>query len=639
MPFKSKQQRKWMYANKPEMAKTWETHTPKGADLPENAKKRKKKHKKKANFNLIVKVATLYAFAAELKDSFDYLRKLVDSLEMVLEDEDGLGDIENAPAALVPLKNLLEKEHTIHWQTAQEDVKPFLEELYKLRKYLMSVKLWGLAGRINREYQRLSWLGQNSKKYYSQFINQSRREFAKPDHYLYHGTNPADAYSALLSKVFRQSTAFSNLSLTSDLTAAAKFGNVIFVFDAKSLQRRRAKKMRYYPEKQYLKMLEEGRSSEEYKDLFISDMYRYEREWSVPLPFRFDRSDLDKVIVLQTNNSSEETNAPRIQEHLYDVAPPGVKIEIQNLPAYSQHSASVNSWEDVKYGELKHFIYEKIIAPVNEVKRIARKIGRAQAEKIKEQYPGESVDYLLQNNNTIRTANSLINIMPSMAGNSVWWAKHDLDSLISDIQKATWSPERYKDTPFKEVTPLLEQLDEQIQPLKYIFATTYLPTDEDYIQGMISGGKWGLGAYKDTYLSWIRNNPKFLERIVDSDEYKKHFSEREASSIRTVLEELVDKDGSWISSMVQIPIKVWREYPDVLARHPFLSRLAERYIDDWHEPEKWNTFIRNVFQNNPKVNKYLRESIVPGGWAYDRATPKNKKYMQEISEVCSTQKS
>jgi hypothetical protein len=30
MPFKSQAQRKWMYANKPEMAKQWEDETPSG---------------------------------------------------------------------------------------------------------------------------------------------------------------------------------------------------------------------------------------------------------------------------------------------------------------------------------------------------------------------------------------------------------------------------------------------------------------------------------------------------------------------------------------------------------------------------------------------------------------------------------
>jgi hypothetical protein len=39
MPFVSQQQRKWMYANDPEMAKEWEKHTPKNKKLPKRKKK------------------------------------------------------------------------------------------------------------------------------------------------------------------------------------------------------------------------------------------------------------------------------------------------------------------------------------------------------------------------------------------------------------------------------------------------------------------------------------------------------------------------------------------------------------------------------------------------------------------------
>ncbi len=34
MPFKSDAQRKWMYANKPKLAKKWQKHTPKNKKLP-----------------------------------------------------------------------------------------------------------------------------------------------------------------------------------------------------------------------------------------------------------------------------------------------------------------------------------------------------------------------------------------------------------------------------------------------------------------------------------------------------------------------------------------------------------------------------------------------------------------------------
>lgn len=41
MPFKSESQRKWMYKNKPDMAKKWQKETPKGKKLPKKVPKKK----------------------------------------------------------------------------------------------------------------------------------------------------------------------------------------------------------------------------------------------------------------------------------------------------------------------------------------------------------------------------------------------------------------------------------------------------------------------------------------------------------------------------------------------------------------------------------------------------------------------
>lgn len=41
MPFKSQAQRKWMFANKPEMAAKWAAETPSGKKLPKRLKKKK----------------------------------------------------------------------------------------------------------------------------------------------------------------------------------------------------------------------------------------------------------------------------------------------------------------------------------------------------------------------------------------------------------------------------------------------------------------------------------------------------------------------------------------------------------------------------------------------------------------------
>lgn len=46
MPFKSKAQRRWMYANDPKMAERWEEHTP-DKKLPEKVKKKASKKRGK----------------------------------------------------------------------------------------------------------------------------------------------------------------------------------------------------------------------------------------------------------------------------------------------------------------------------------------------------------------------------------------------------------------------------------------------------------------------------------------------------------------------------------------------------------------------------------------------------------------
>ena len=45
MPFKSKQQEKWMFATKPEMAKRWAKETPNQKALPKKVKPKTKKKK------------------------------------------------------------------------------------------------------------------------------------------------------------------------------------------------------------------------------------------------------------------------------------------------------------------------------------------------------------------------------------------------------------------------------------------------------------------------------------------------------------------------------------------------------------------------------------------------------------------
>ena len=60
MPFRSKSQQRWMYANKPSMAKKWSAHTPSHKSLPEKSKKKKKRKEKRAALIALRKTAATF---------------------------------------------------------------------------------------------------------------------------------------------------------------------------------------------------------------------------------------------------------------------------------------------------------------------------------------------------------------------------------------------------------------------------------------------------------------------------------------------------------------------------------------------------------------------------------------------------
>jgi hypothetical protein len=71
MPFVSESQRKWMWANKPNMAKEWQSHTPENAKLPEHTSSTKEsavqRLYKSASFRALVNATSgTYKIAVEL---------------------------------------------------------------------------------------------------------------------------------------------------------------------------------------------------------------------------------------------------------------------------------------------------------------------------------------------------------------------------------------------------------------------------------------------------------------------------------------------------------------------------------------------------------------------------------------------
>jgi len=97
MPMKSKAQRGWMWANKPEMAKRWEKHTPKGVKLPEHVAEKKE-------------AGVLHAYGSEglreckeRRDAFKvgFLRKVA---ELGMTPTDFFGMVKEA---MIPLSDMM----------------------------------------------------------------------------------------------------------------------------------------------------------------------------------------------------------------------------------------------------------------------------------------------------------------------------------------------------------------------------------------------------------------------------------------------------------------------------------------------------------------------------------------------------
>jgi hypothetical protein len=105
MPFKSQAQRRWMYANHPEMAKEWSEHTPKGAKLPEHVKHKKADMStEQAYIKGFMKRAAEHGLSDEqasvlLKESAEMPEALKKALMKILKNKKVQGDMKNRLAA------------------------------------------------------------------------------------------------------------------------------------------------------------------------------------------------------------------------------------------------------------------------------------------------------------------------------------------------------------------------------------------------------------------------------------------------------------------------------------------------------------------------------------------------------------
>ena len=189
--------------------------------------------------------------------------------------------------------------------------------------------------------------------------------------FFYHGSELRNAISILKSGTFVGAGAFTRLSLTSDLSVAAKFGDTIFVFDAKKLQRSGIKKMNYGDVKTTEQVREQsGKPVDEnyLKNPWIADLYRYEKEWVLPLPYRIGPGDLVKIIYFSNtkdrdigggynNQYSSANEAFAALDEATDVP-----VEIMNYPSFGSHSPSTSKKVELESADLTELTYSTILS-------------------------------------------------------------------------------------------------------------------------------------------------------------------------------------------------------------------------------------------------------------------------------------
>lgn len=181
---------------------------------------------------------------------------------------------------------------------------------------------------------------------------QKKSEISEHEGYLYHGTNFANALSVLSSGEFLPMGTFTRLSLTSYLPVSGKFGDIVFVFDAKKLQRKGAKKMSYSDEKtsSYLSKINPEIDENYIKNPWITDLYKYEKEWIMPLPYKFSKEDLVKIIIFKSrDDDSAKTFFDYILENNDKFS--NIDVEIMAYPSYGQNRPGQSKKESINDSE------------------------------------------------------------------------------------------------------------------------------------------------------------------------------------------------------------------------------------------------------------------------------------------------
>lgn len=442
-----------------------------------------------------------------------------------------------------------------------------------------------------------------------------RAQQSLPDKYFYHGTNALDAASILKNKNFSKSSAFDRLSLSSDLAAAAKFGDVVFVFDAARLQRKGAKKMKYISEeqtKQLSKNYEEFNKyhSEDSKKAKISDIYQYEREWYARLPFNFSDDDLIKIIILKRYDSIENRERIKIYLEQFTKAP----IEIYQSASYFRSSKSSSPSElSMPLIDLRNILITGVSHHAFKLIEESRKIADSMDKNSIEFYDFKrdvlsSINYIYRN---IQEYDHLFrpdsNFSPELDSSRLKKFFENIEGFVSHLEKIALKNSEYNIL-VEHASKLLESLKKSID----LSVQAAEGEDESSFYRLL------LSKYNSTYhspfrnklIKWMEDNINEVSQIIKNEDLR--YSNHSAEKYRNIGTFLTN-----IKNVIDVPADIWKRFPiSLLDNDNFYQYPSSKYKEIFENNSESSLLsdseIKDFILNNriPYFNQNNKEAAI-----------------------------
>ena len=339
------------------------------------------------------------------------------------------------------------------------------------------------------------------------------REQASHAGFFYHGSELRNALSILKSNKFVGAGAFTRLSLSTDPYVASKFGDTVFVFDAKKLQRRGAKKMNYGDVSLIEKIRKDtGKDIDEnyLKNPWITDLYRYEKEWVMQLPYEIRPGEIVKIIYFgDTSNKNESgfgdnrSSAKEAFNILNEAT--DIPIEIINYPSFGSHYPSRSSKVETSTVNLTELVYSSVFTEQSSIERLNEKYTKSSEALVVDKTYLSNKKYLYQSD----ILKKIIGSVQSLVINFGLSARGLTFEYISDSDTVIKF--------YKEIETIRKYLDSNISDNIYNIIWLYgFDTRDDALQ-FLSPYIFSLKNILDNILS---NKDKFLETM-----FSKHFGE------------------------------------------------------------------------------------------------------------------